>query len=75
MLKFPIREMKKRSEREMGRTQIGEEVKLGMSLLLFSFISFSFGQARHTFPLVWKERPCPECFFFPPTCAALLLGH
>lgn len=32
MLKFPIREMKKRKAREMGLIHIGGEVKPGMSL-------------------------------------------
>lgn len=32
MLKFPIREMKKRREREMGLIHIGGEVKVGVFL-------------------------------------------
>lgn len=50
MLKFPIREMKKRREREMGLIRIGGEVKLGMSL------SVSLGRQNTPFPLFWKEK-------------------
>ena len=43
MLKFPIREMKKKArEREMGRVHIGGEVRLGMSLSLFLWAHITY---------------------------------
>lgn len=50
VLKFPIREMKKRSEREMGLIHIGGEVKPDMSL------SVSMDRKnRHIFPIAETE--------------------
>lgn len=56
VLKFPIREMKKRSEREMGLIHRwgGETWHVSQRF---------FGPTKHTFPLFWKEKQCPEGFF------------
>lgn len=54
MLKFPIREMKKRREREMGLIRIGAEVKLGMPLGVL------LGRQNTLFPLFCEGKPGQE---------------
>lgn len=68
VLKFPITEMEKRSEREMGLAYIGREVKLGMSL------SVSLGRQNIRSPYSGKKSNVLYVYFFK-TCAALLLDH
>lgn len=74
VLKFPIREMKKRSEREMGLIHIGGEVKPGMPL------SVSMDRKKkNTFSLLRKQKQWSSgvflfCFIFF-TCAVLRLDY
>lgn len=58
MLKFPIREMKKRSKREMGLIHIGREVKLGMSL------GASLGRQNIRFPFSEKNQSNAPLLFY-----------
>lgn len=69
MLKFPIREMKKRSEREMGLTQIGREVKLDIPLFFFLF------RTDKTYIFLILEREEGSWVFLFSSYTALLLDH
>lgn len=65
VLKFPIREMKTRREREMGLIPKSGQVKFGM------FLSVSLDRQNIHFPSFGKGSNVQTIF----TCAVLLLGH